>query len=112
MRTVFLVPRRNDNGPRDKLWAYCRARWETYFPDIPIFEGHHDDGPFNRSAAVNRAAKLAGEWDLGIVIDSDVTPVRLAGPGGDRSRLETPAGDVGASALARDPRGHERPTRR
>jgi hypothetical protein len=72
MRTVFLVPRRNDTGPRDKLWAYCRARWEMYFPDIPIFEGHHDDGPFNRSAAVNRAAKLAGEWDLGIVIDSDV----------------------------------------
>ena len=72
MRTVFLVPRRKDNGPRDALWAYCRARWEMYFPEIPIYEGHHDTGPFNRSAAVNLAAKEAGEWDLGIVIDSDV----------------------------------------
>ncbi|HET8784073.1 MAG TPA: hypothetical protein VFM38_00440, partial [Candidatus Limnocylindrales bacterium] len=72
MRTVFLVPRRNDDGPRDALWRYCRARWERYFPDVAIFEGHHDDGPFNRSAAVNRAAEAAGEWDLGIVIDSDV----------------------------------------
>jgi len=41
-------------------------------PDIEIFEGHHDDGPFNRSEAINTAATLAGDWDLGIVIDSDV----------------------------------------
>ena len=72
MRTVFLVPRRADNGHRDKLWAWCRRRWETIFPDIPIIEGHHEEGPFNRSAAINRAARAAGEWDLAIVIDSDV----------------------------------------
>jgi hypothetical protein len=72
VRTVFLVPRRRDGGPRDAIWKYCRARWEQYFPDVEIFEGHHDDGPFNRSAAVNRAAEEAGTWDLGIVIDSDV----------------------------------------
>lgn len=71
-RTVFLVPRRRDFGHRDALWVYCRARWEALFPEIPIFEGHHDDGPFNRSMAVNRAAELAGDWDLAIVIDSDV----------------------------------------
>jgi hypothetical protein len=72
MRTVFLVPRRKDNGHRDKLWAYARARWERYFPDIPVVEGHHDEGSFNRSAAINAAARKAGDWDLGIVIDSDV----------------------------------------
>lgn len=75
MRTVFLVPRRNDNGHRDRLWAWCRQRWERYFPDIPIYEGHHDEGPFNRAAAVNTAADLGdadGRWDVGIVIDSDV----------------------------------------
>lgn len=70
-RTVILVPRRAD-PERDKLWAWCKARWEREFPDFPIFEGHHDEGPFNRSAAVNRAAKLAGDWDLGIVIDADI----------------------------------------
>lgn len=72
MRVVFLVPRRKDNGPRDALWAYARRRWETLFPDWPVIEGHHDDGPFNRSKAINRAAEEAGEWDVAIVIDSDV----------------------------------------
>lgn len=72
MRTVFLVPRRSDGGHRDTLWEYAKARWERYFPDIPIFEGHHEGGSFNRSAAINEAAKRAGPWDLGIVIDSDV----------------------------------------
>ena len=72
MRTVFLVPRRADGGHRDKLWAYARARWEQYFPDVAIFEGNHTEGPFNRSAAVNRAAEAAGAWDIGIIIDSDV----------------------------------------
>lgn len=75
MRVVFLVPRRADGGQRDRLWEWARRRWESIFPDWPIYEGHHDEGPFNRSAAVNLAADLAdedGHWDVGIVIDSDV----------------------------------------
>jgi hypothetical protein len=72
MRVVFLVPRREDNGHRDKLWEWCKARWEQYFPDIPIFEGHHTEGLFNRAAAVNKAAQRAGDWDIGIILDSDV----------------------------------------
>lgn len=72
MKVVFLVARRDDQGHRDALWAYCKARWERLFPDWQIVEGHHDDGPFNRSAAVNLAAEKAGDWDIGIVIDSDV----------------------------------------
>jgi hypothetical protein len=71
-RVVFLVPRRKDRGHRDALWAYCRRRWERYMPDVPVIEGHHDDGPFNRSAAINRAAEKAGDWDVAVVIDSDV----------------------------------------
>lgn len=72
MRVVFLVPRRDDRGHRDQLWEYAKARWQRLFPDWPIVEGHHDEGPFNRSAAVNLAAADAGDWDIGIVIDSDV----------------------------------------
>jgi hypothetical protein len=71
-RTVFLVPRRRDNGPRDAIWEYCKTRWARLFPDWQIYEGHHNDGPFNRSAAVNVAAEEAGDWDVGIVIDSDI----------------------------------------
>ena len=60
-RVVFLVPRRADDGHRDELWRYARKRWEALFPEWPVFEGHHDVGPFNRSAAVNLAADLADE---------------------------------------------------
>lgn len=74
LRAVILVPRRA-NPERDKLWDWCRARWEQHFPDLPIYEGYHEQGPFNRSAAINRAARLAddnGRWDIAIVIDGDI----------------------------------------
>jgi hypothetical protein len=73
--TVILVPRRADGGHRDRLWAFCRERWERHFPDWPIVEGSHDDGPFNRSAAVNAAAARATaehpDWATALIIDSD-----------------------------------------
>lgn len=81
MRVVSLVPRRADNGRRDAVWAWVRDRWEREHPSWSIFEGDHDDGgPFNRSAAINTAAELAGEWDIAIVADSDsfVGPEQLA----------------------------------
>lgn len=71
---VILVPRRRDGGHRDRLWSHSRAFWAELFPNWPMFEGHHDDGPFNRSAAVNKAAESAGSWDVAVVIDSDVLP--------------------------------------
>jgi hypothetical protein len=72
MKVAFLVPRRRDHGPRDLVWDYCRRRWQRFMPDVEVFEGHHDKGPFNRSRAVNLAAEAAGDWDIGIVIDSDI----------------------------------------
>lgn len=87
MRVVILVPRRNDDGWRDKLWEHCKAIWQKEFPEWPIFEGYHtaDEGPFNRSLAVNRASEMADSWigltatmsdqstgwDVALVIDSD-----------------------------------------
>lgn len=70
--TVVLVPRREGFPDRDALWAWCRSWWEEQFPDWPIFEGHHDVGLFNRSAAVNTAARLAGDWRTAVIIDADV----------------------------------------
>lgn len=72
MKVGVLVPRRADGGHRDRLWSYARKRWEQDLPDWPIHEGHHDTGPFNRSAAINTAARLAGDWDVAVVADSDV----------------------------------------
>jgi len=75
---VILVPRRADNGWRDTLWRFCRRLWEDRFPAWRIVEGEHraDEGPFNRSVAVNRAAVAAGDWDVAVIIDSDVVADR------------------------------------
>lgn len=72
MNTVILVPRRVDGGPRDALWEWTRKWWEARQSHMPIFEGHHEDGLFNRSAALNTASRLAGDWDVAVIIDADV----------------------------------------
>ena len=72
MRTVILVPRRADKEHRDRVWAWCKTRLATEHPDLEVFEGiHAGTQPFNRSLAVNRAAKKAGNWDLAVIADSD-----------------------------------------
>lgn len=71
MNVVILVPMRPDGGHRDRLWAHCRQLWEERH-GWPVYEGEHLDGPFNRSAAVNTAAEMAGEWDVALIIDADV----------------------------------------
>jgi hypothetical protein len=68
----IVVPRRSDGGHRDALWKHVRDWWSSAFPDWKIVEGHHDHGPFNRSAAINRAADQAGECDVLVVADADV----------------------------------------
>lgn len=76
LRVVTLVPRRSDGGHRDRLWEFARAQWEASHPDYPVFEGHHEkhEGPFNRSAGINRGSAAAGDWDVALIIDGDVIP--------------------------------------
>lgn len=70
---VILVPRRRDYGHRDRLWDFVKRCWVEHFPTYAIHEGfHEEDEPFNRSKALNRAAAEAGDWEIAIVIDSDV----------------------------------------
>jgi hypothetical protein len=71
MRTVVLVPRRSDGGRRDVLWTWLAQRWKQDRPDWEVFEGHHNDGLFNRSAAINTAARAAGQWDVAVIADAD-----------------------------------------
>lgn len=72
MKAVILVPRRDDHGHRDRVWGWVQTWWQEQLPELPIFEGHHTEGLFNRSAACNRAAAKAGAWDVAVLIDSDV----------------------------------------
>lgn len=69
--TVFLVPRREDGGRRDQLWDWVKNWWGERF-DFPFYEGHHTEGPFSRSAALNEASRIAGNWKTAILLDSDV----------------------------------------
>lgn len=71
MRVVVLVPRRAGEPHRDRVWAWARGWWARNFSDWEVFEGHHDDGPFNRAAAINAAAQAAGDFEVAIVADAD-----------------------------------------
>lgn len=71
-RTVVLVPRRGDGGRRDALWAWLRDRWAATHPDWDVYEGTDNGaGHFNRSAAINDAARQAGDWDVALIADAD-----------------------------------------
>jgi hypothetical protein len=70
-RVVVLVPRRAGDPMRDRVWEFVKAKWAAHWP---VYEGHHDDGPFNAAAARNMAAKVAGEWDVAIFADADTIP--------------------------------------
>lgn len=66
-----LVPRRDDHGERDKLWKFVKGKvWPTY-EGYQVVEGHHVSGPFNRSEAINTAARIAGNWDVAVIADGD-----------------------------------------
>lgn len=69
MRVRVIVPRRRDRGHRDRVWTFCKRYWAKERPGWEIVEGDHTDGPFNRSAAINRAAE--GEWDVAVILDAD-----------------------------------------
>lgn len=84
LKVAILIPMRYDNGWRDRLWAFCRQQWASNFPGWPVFEGMHlaEEGPFNRSLAINRASDLADRhfgapWDVALIIDGDT----LSDPG-------------------------------
>lgn len=75
-RIVILVPRREGDRERDLTWAWVRQWWRDHL-GWEIHEGHHDEGLFNRSAAINRAAGMADwqqerPWDVAVIIDADV----------------------------------------
>lgn len=79
MTIPVLVPWRSDGGRRDDLWRWVRRTFWSTLPDFRIVTGRSPDGPFNRSAAVNDAAALAGNWRVAVIADNDtwVPPAQL-----------------------------------
>jgi hypothetical protein len=62
-----LVPWRPDGAGRDSIWQLLADEW-----DRPVFTAPGPlDGPFNRSAALNEAARAAGAWSTAVIADAD-----------------------------------------
>lgn len=66
-----LVPWRSDGGHRARLWSHLKDNYWQRLEGFEIIEGTSPLGPFNRSAAVNHAARTAGDWDVAVIADSD-----------------------------------------
>lgn len=71
MKVAVLIPNRSDGGRRDQLLAWTTARLADLHPGFAIHVGSHDDGPFNRSAALNAAASQATDADILVLADGD-----------------------------------------
>lgn len=84
-----LVPYRPDEGHRDALWSWLRTHYWGEMRGYRVVEGcspiawvDHDDGhaggyphpcleSFNRSRAINDAARSAGNWEHAVIADAD-----------------------------------------
>lgn len=73
MKPVVLVPFRGDGGRRDLLWGFTEKWLREHLGswDYSLFLGESPDGLFNRAAAVNDAARRAGDWDVALIMDAD-----------------------------------------
>jgi hypothetical protein len=76
-KAVILVPFRDGSDDRRRqLWDWTRPMLDEIGWDV--FTGAGPDGAFNRSAAINEAARAAGVWDLALIGDADT--VQQVGP--------------------------------
>ncbi|QDH91819.1 glycosyltransferase [Mycobacterium phage Phrappuccino] len=83
MKVPVLVPYRPDGGHRDRLWKWLQDVYWLPYPlctEYTVVEGtsYPPEEPFNRSAAINRAARLADLdadegtlWDVAVIADAD-----------------------------------------
>jgi hypothetical protein len=84
-KVSVLIPFRGDNGgQRDRLWAWCKAQWDSMPYELVIGEDR-GDGPFNISRAFNDAASRAS-GDVFILYGADHIP--------DQDRVEWAVGQL------------------
>ncbi len=69
--TVILVPFRPATDRHHWLWDMILPHLESF--GWPIYTGSCD-GPWRRAAAVNDAARKAGDWGTALIADCDTIP--------------------------------------
>lgn len=67
---MVLVPFGTDHAERQRNWDYVRA-WIGEKHGWKIYIGSSDRDPFSPAQARNRAAAVAGPWDVAVFWDSD-----------------------------------------
>lgn len=71
VKVAFAIPYREADERRAELSSFVLAWLHGHHPCWPTYEGASPDGPFNRGAAINDAARQAGDWDVLVVHDAD-----------------------------------------
>jgi hypothetical protein len=121
VKVVTLVPWRGEDELREQSWDIVRPYLERF--GWRIYLGDRE-GPWSRGAAINAAARDAGNWDVAVIADADTIPpegldaavvTALRSGGGVRPhdhlyRL-TPSGSIAAAnrgTAALEPRHIER----
>lgn len=72
VNAVFAIPYRESDARRRELFEFVRSWLDDHHPQWPLWAGASPDGPFNRGAAINDAARNADDdWEVLIVHDAD-----------------------------------------
>lgn len=71
VNVAIAIPYRKADDRRAELFDYTTRYLSTSHAKWPRFIGASPDGPFNRGAAINDAARKAGDWDALVVCDAD-----------------------------------------
>ena len=71
MKVVTLVPWRGGDELREQSWDIVRPYLERF--GWRIYVGDRE-GPWSRGAAINAAARDAGNWDVAVIADADTIP--------------------------------------
>ena len=71
MKITVIVPFCPDGGQRDANYSWVTKRLRKLLPDAEILVPTQNTLPFNKSAAVNKAAKMASN-DILMVCDADI----------------------------------------
>ncbi|MGN2275048.1 galactosyltransferase-related protein [Priestia megaterium] len=66
-----LIPYKPDHGIRDNLFKWIKFYYKDAMPEVELCIGKSNSEPFNRSEAINTAAKKATK-DVFVIADADV----------------------------------------
>ncbi|MCT8137614.1 glycosyltransferase [Anaerobacillus sp. CMMVII] len=67
----FLIPYKPDHGIRDINFNWIKTFYQNIYPEAEICVGISNDDLFNRSQAINNAAKQATR-DIFVLVDADI----------------------------------------